>query len=329
LGEQPGLTPELVFKLTAGAVVKEDLRTMTLAASCPVHFVARASSDLWRRIRAADVVHALNPSPDVVLAAKLLRKPVVVTVFNRWQPGCSLHRLLWRIGARVADRCCYISQYVWDTWEPRAKRACSERVVAVSELPEGEIPVERRRGFCFVGRWVENKGLEELVAAYAAAQISREACPLILLGDGPLRPRIEQLIQKHGAAGITIRGFVDATAKAEIMRNSRWIVAPHRTHEDLGLAPIEGRAVGVPSIVTRDGGLPEAAGDTALVCEPGDVPALTALLERAASMPASEYADRSRRCRETLPELIRPLSHYTAIYEALSPARAKTEALRR
>jgi glycosyltransferase involved in cell wall biosynthesis len=136
------------------------------------------------------------------------------------------------------------------------------------------------------------------------------------------------MIQKHGATEIHAPGFVDAETKAEIIRSSRWVVAPHRTHEDLGLAPIEARAVGVPSIVTRDGGLPEAAGRAALICEPGDVRGLAALLEEAAAMPAKEYAQRARHCRETLSELIQPLSHYVSIYESLLDGCRKAEAVR-
>jgi glycosyltransferase involved in cell wall biosynthesis len=191
--------------------------------------------------------------------------------------------------------------------------------VAVSELPEGEIPFLERSGFCFVSRWIENKGLEELIEAYVAARIDREAWPLTLMGDGPLRPRIEALLARLKPIGVRILGFVDAETKARIIRGSRWLVAPHRTREDLGLAPIEARSVGVPSIVTRDGGLPEAAGDAALLCEPGDIPGLTALLERAAGMPEVEYARRARLARKTLTDLIKPLSHYAQLYrEALS-----------
>jgi hypothetical protein len=76
--------------------------------------------------------------------------------------------------------------------------------------------------------------------------------------------------------------------------------------------------VGVPSIVTRDGGLPEAAGASALVCEPGDMAALAATLEQAARMPAAEYAQRAADARDTLPGLIRPLSAYREIYERLA-----------
>lgn len=304
----------LVLKLTSGAQPAPDLLTMLRDVPFPVSIVPRASSSLLQAIRAADVVHALNPAPDVVFPARMLGKPPVVTVFNRRQAACSPRGLLWRAGLELAARRCYISQFVWDTWEPHGKRPGSERMVAISELPRGEVPPAERAGFCFIGRWIENKGLEELVRAYAQAPIARAEWPLTLIGDGPLRPRIEQLATSLGLTDVRMQGFVDAEAKANAIRHARWIVAPHRTREDLGLAPIEGRSVGVPSIVTRDGGLPEAAGESALVCEPGDVAGLANLLETAAEMPPAEYVRRAAHCRDTLPELIRPHTAYREIY---------------
>jgi len=69
----------------------------------------------------------------------------------------------WATHFPLAPSRCYISQFVWDTWEPRRKRAGSERMVAVSELPQGGIPPAERAGFCFVGRFIENKGLSDWI----------------------------------------------------------------------------------------------------------------------------------------------------------------------
>ena len=78
------------------------------------------------------------------------------------------------------------------------------------------------------------------------------------------------------------------------MKNARWVVVPPNTREDFGLTAIEARHLGVPCIITRDGGLPEAGGRQALICEPGDVAGLAKLLEQAAQMSEAEYAERAR-----------------------------------
>src|ERR1700730_18069235 len=87
-----------------------------------------------------------------------------------------------------------------------------------------------------------------------------EKAHLVLRGDGPLRSLIEYAIQRRGVAGIRVLGFVDEETKAQQMKNSRWVVVPPNTREDFGLAAIEARHLGVPCIITRDGGLPEAGG---------------------------------------------------------------------
>jgi glycosyltransferase involved in cell wall biosynthesis len=116
---------------------------------------------------------------------------------------------------------------------------------------------------------------------------------------------------------------VDEEQKAEVIRNSRWLVAPPHTREDLGLTPIEARSVGVPSIITRDGGLPEAAGSQALVCEPHDVAGLARLLQQAATMDETEYERRAEICRHELETFLRPMSFYTEQFRQLGAARVR------
>jgi glycosyltransferase involved in cell wall biosynthesis len=100
-------------------------------------------------------------------------------------------------------------------------------------------------------------------------------------------------------------------------------VAPARTREDLGLTPIEARSVGVPVIVTRDGGLPEAGGDAALIVEPGNIEQLAAALKQAAAMNEAEYGERAERGRETLKQFLRPMKFYRESYATLGNTKAE------
>jgi glycosyltransferase involved in cell wall biosynthesis len=169
----------------------------------------------------------------------------------------------------------------------------------------------------FVGRWIANKGLETLIEAYAQADLDRAAWPLTLMGDGPLRPSIEGQIRRHGLTNVNILGFVDDDTKTQVMKSARWIVAPPQTNEDLGLTPLEGRSLGVPTIITRDGGLPEAGGAQALVCEPGDPGALARLLEQASRMSQDEYAKRAEATKRELDTEMVPLTFYAESYRRL------------
>jgi glycosyltransferase involved in cell wall biosynthesis len=303
------------FKKTRDFELKPSLREMLEEqAAC---FCERGGADLAAHVRWADVVHAQNAPPDVVMLAKLFRKPIALTIHNYMGEPMTLHRRLWKWSARIADARWYNSQFVWDTWEPHRKRRGSRKVPTVSTLPEGVAPIEQRAGFAFIGRWIANKGVDTLVDAYAIAQVDRQKWPLVLMGDGPLRGAIEQRIRDRELRSVELTGFIDEETKAERMRHARWVVVPPNTREDFGLTAIEARNLGVPCIITRDGGLPEAGGRQALICEPGDADALARTLERAAQMPDAEYAERATKTHTELATELEPIDFYAAAYRGL------------
>lgn len=313
--KEPDFEVRVCFKKTKHFARQPSLKTML--QNEPVEFCARADRDLASAIRWADVVHLQNASPDVVALAKLFRKRLVLTIHNYMPRKLDGHRLLWRWSAKFADARWYNSQFVWDTWEGERKRVGSRKVATTSKLPEGWTPPEERRGFAFIGRWIANKGIETLLDAYAEAELDHEQWPLVLMGDGPLRSLIEYAIQRRGVTGIRILGFVDEETKAQEMKKARWVVVPPNTREDFGLTAIEARHLGVPCIITRDGGLPEAGGRQALICEPADVAGLARLLEQATQMGEAEYAERAQRTREELATELEPLEFYARAYRQI------------
>jgi len=102
------------------------------------------------------------------------------------------------------------------------------------------------------------------------------------------------------------------------LRHAKWLVVPPHTQEDMGLTPLEARNVGVPVIASRDGGLPEAAGPAALLCEPGSVPDLKRRLLEAAAMSEADYTERAQRGLFTLTAYLTPLSFYPEAYRRLA-----------
>jgi glycosyltransferase involved in cell wall biosynthesis len=312
---EPDFSVRICFKKVKGFALSPGMAAMLRHES--IIFVDRAGRELANAIKWADIVHLQNASPDVVFLAKFFRRPVVLTIHNYMHPEWSMHRLLWRISARWANARWYNSNFVWNTWEKNRKRRGSRRVPTVSKLPQGWVSPNQRRGFVFIGRWIENKGIETLVDAYAQANLDREAWPLLLMGEGPLLSAIESRIEELGLPTVQVAGFVDEPTKADRMKHARWVVVPPKTKEDLGLTAIEARSLGVPCIITRDGGLPEAAGSQALVCEPGDPPALARLLEQAAQMSEAEYADRANRTREELQSDLTSMDFYEQSYRRI------------
>ena len=297
----PGVEVTLCFKKTKNFKLDWLLEKVARESGAHVVFVDRASRELASVIRRADVVHCQNPCFDVAVIAKFFRKPLILTMHSQRHRNLRPREVARMIAWHMADRRWYNSEFNWNTWDPERKGANSARLHVLLNLPTGIVPPAQRKGFVFVARWILNKGIDTLVEAYARADIDRKKWPLILMGDGPLRPMIEAKIRDEKIEGIQIKGFVSEAERNETVRHACWMVTPPNTKEDLGATPIEARHVAVPVIITRDGGLPEAGGRHALMCEPGNVGELQALIEKAARMEFGEY---ERLCEATHQELM-------------------------
>ncbi len=317
----PEFNVQVCYKLVKNQEAARDLKDMASSLVCPVHYVHRGDLKLRELIRWADVVHGQNASADIIILARLFRKKLVLTIHNRRLRSMKMHLILGGMAAKLAHRRWYISRFVWNTWEPGRKSKGSDCVPSAHHLPDAWCPPAERKGFIFIGRWIANKGIEDLVTAYARAKLDPVQWPLTLLGHGPLKPMVESLIVKLGVSGIEAPGFLDEKTKAVRLASSRWLVAPSNTLEDMGVTPIEARCAGVPVIVTRDGGLPESGGDAALIVEPGNVQQLTGALITAASMSEAEYSERGERGRKSLKDYLRPVEFYREAYrEMLNPS---------
>ena len=99
------------------------------------------------------------------------------------------------------------------------------------------------------------KGHDTLLAAFAEVRRAIPDARLVLVGDGPERPRVEAAIDANGMAGsVHLTGRVDAIwphlADADV-----FVLASPT--EALGIAIIEAMAAGLPVVATDAGGIPE------------------------------------------------------------------------
>jgi len=131
---------------------------------------------------------------------------------------------------------------------------------ARSDAAEGEFVL-------IAGRLAREKGLEQAVEAAALAEI-----PLRIAGDGPLEPRLRELIASTGADA-QLLGRLDPDALRALRRRAAVVAMPSLWDEIAPYAVLEAMAGGLPIVASRVGGLPELVGDQRCVAA-GDVRAL-------------------------------------------------------
>ncbi len=122
--------------------------------------------------------------------------------------------------------------------------------------PDGEAAGEQ---VVWVGRHVEEKGIQFLLDAWPQVLARRPEARLLLVGDGPTRPDAERQAERLGVTGsVRFLGFQAPSAVGELLRASRVFVLPS-LQEGFPIALAEAMACGLPSVTTE--GLEEIVGD--------------------------------------------------------------------
>lgn len=139
---------------------------------------------------------------------------------------------------------------------------CSQFVFTLHDLPAGD-----RLRIVTTGRLVEKKGIEYSIRAVAKLSKTHPNIEYQIIGDGPLKPELEQLIQKLDVSdAVTILGWRQQQEIIEILNNSHILIATSVSSKDGDRdAPVnvlkEAMAIGLPVIGTQHGGIPELIED--------------------------------------------------------------------
>jgi glycosyltransferase involved in cell wall biosynthesis len=143
---------------------------------------------------------------------------------------------------------------------------------------------EREPVAVFVGRFVEKKGCEYLIRALG--KLRDQGCDIrgILVGDGPLRPTLEQLAGQVGAK-VEFTGFLALPEVRKWLGRACVAVVPSVTAADgnsegLPTVILEAQAMGTPVVATRHAGNAEGLieGKSALLVAERDVDGLAQAL---------------------------------------------------
>jgi glycosyltransferase involved in cell wall biosynthesis len=242
-------------------------------------------AEILRLGRAADVIYANGIYFEAAIASKFLRKPLVMKIVGdeawersvrrgwtkdnfedfqqrcqSWQAELLKRHRSWVV--RQANKVIVPSQYLGNwvvKWGvPAEKIAVIYNAVEISDKVEPlSIPLKTPVKAVTVGRLVPWKQVDGLIEALREIP----ELGLVVVGDGPERPRLERIAQELGVSGrVYFAGQRSKRETLSLMAACDLFVL-NSTYEGLPHTVLEAMALGLPVIATALGGTPEVVRD--------------------------------------------------------------------
>ena len=123
------------------------------------------------------------------------------------------------------------------------------------------------------------KGVDLLLSAMRRIQ----GLQMVLVGEGSDHPRVQAMVAaaQLGPERIKLLGNVSEREMRMLYHRARVAVVASR-YEGFGLPAVEAMACGVPLVATKTGGIPEVAGDAAVLIDPDSPAAIAEAVYRVA-----------------------------------------------
>lgn len=133
------------------------------------------------------------------------------------------------------------------------------------ELPPAHAPLmSKRSGMILVARLSVEKGVDVAITAMGEVVTQLPKAQLTVIGDGPDRQKLEQLVhEKRLQKNIIFAGRIDNTQIGNYQRGAEALIIPSVWNENLPTVCIEAMVAGTPIIGSKVGGIPEMVQDGA------------------------------------------------------------------
>jgi glycosyltransferase involved in cell wall biosynthesis len=145
-------------------------------------------------------------------------------------------------------------------------------------------PLPSRPRFLYFGRLSREKGVDTILDA--SPEISAEI-EIVLFGTGPLLEALRRRVEGEGLA-VQLKGFVTREVLDRELRSTTAALLPSQCYENCPMSLLEASALGVPTIASDIGGIPELVtnGVDGILVTPGDETALAAAVNALAATPS-------------------------------------------
>ncbi|WP_454742138.1 glycosyltransferase [Cupriavidus necator] len=260
----------------------------------------------WR----PDVIHSHMVHGNLFARAltRTGRMPPVVCSAHSAREGGTLRTLAYRL----TDRWCALTTHVSEAGRQamvESGAAPARRVIVMPNgidttrfRPDDAVRERARRALGLgaqdilvlnVGRLVPEKDQATLIEAFRLAARAVPNARLVIAGEGPLRPALQDRIVQGGLA--TLATLAGARSDIPDLLRAADVFALSSRIEGMPLAVGEALATGLPVVATAAAGVAELAGDTATITPIGDAAALASALEKAIRQLPGTQAQRDRR----------------------------------
>jgi glycosyltransferase involved in cell wall biosynthesis len=304
----PQRTAERVQKIPIGRV-RYPRRRVVGAAIMNLRFAAfllqhRKRYDAWH----VHIGH--NMGAVTCVFGALLGKPVVVKISGWWElekgllaPGVGLLKRAGRSCLKRASATQAISSRIAAELErcgfPRERIVLLPNAVDVARFKVCAAPRTPGAPFTavYVGRLVDEKGLETLLDAWAEAFGSRTDVRLKIVGGGPLEARLRAQTRKLEIDGqVQFLGHLSRVEDA--LTDAHVGVLPSRI-EGLSNVLLEFMACGLPTLASKVSGSEDfvVTGRNGWLFDVSDAPALARHLREAEALPAEALRELGSRAR--------------------------------
>jgi phosphatidylinositol alpha-mannosyltransferase len=127
--------------------------------------------------------------------------------------------------------------------------------IEIENFRPGHTPIRHLRDDCvnvlFVGRLEKRKGLTDLLQAFQYLQERVPQVRLIVVGDGPLRSRVESFVESRRLENVVMAGYVPDEVLPRYYATADIFCAPATGSESFGIVLLEAMASGLPVVATE------------------------------------------------------------------------------
>jgi glycosyltransferase involved in cell wall biosynthesis len=275
---------------------------------------------LWRLLRASDVLHLAGPALTPLLLARLARKPVVLE-HHGFQTICPNGQLLiepqgtpcpghfmagnhrqclrcnssdgWLASARLwlltfVRR--FLSARVAANITPTEWLGRLLQLPATQAIPHGLAPPPPQGGapesadppiIVFLGRLVSTKGVNTLLAAASLLRQQQKSFTILIIGEGPERPALQAFVNAQQLTPfVRFAGRLGPDELHSALATASIAVVPSLGGEVFGLVVAENMLRGLPVVASDLGAFVEVLGTAGLTFETGNPAALAVQLGR-------------------------------------------------